>query len=468
MFKFVIINYFMAKRLWYFLVFALFTVVGAKAQNKDSVIIKKMADNILINGKAYTNLRYLCKQIGPRLSGSENAQKAVMATAKMLREAGADTVYLQPCMVPHWVRGEKESGYVKLADNTKYNLHLCALGNSIGTVAKGISAPVIEVRTMAELEQLGEKVIKGKIVFFNIEMNPTYIRTFQAYGESGVGRRAGPAQASKYGAIGVLVRSLASNQDDFPHTGATQYNDSFPKIPAVAISTNDANWLSHQLKLKMTLTAFIKTSCKMLADAPSFNVIGEIKGNSVPQEIISVGGHLDSWDLAEGAQDDGAGVVQSIEIIRALKASGISPKRTVRAVLFMNEENGGRGADAYLQNAQQKNEQHIFALESDAGGFTPRGFGLEMSEEKQTKVKQWANLFYNYGVYELSAGGSGSDVGPLKKVGAALAGLNTDSQRYFDVHHAATDTFEAVSKRELNLGAVNMAALVWLVSEYGL
>ena len=458
----------MIKRVFYGFAAVLFIVATTVAQNKDSVTIKKIADDILINGKAYNNLRYLCKQIGPRLSGSANAQKAVLATAKMLKDAGADTVYLQPCMVPHWVRGEKEMGYIKLADNTKFNLHLCALGNAVGTGDKGITASVIEVKSMAELHQLGEKIIKGKIIFFNIEMNPTYIRTFQAYGESGVGRRAGPAQAAKYGAIGVLVRSLASNEDDFPHTGATQYNDSFPKIPAVAISTKDANWLSRQLKMKMPLTAFVKTNCKMLADAPSFNVIGEIRGTEFPQEIISVGGHLDSWDLAEGAQDDGAGVVQSIEIIRALKGTGTKPKRTVRAVLFMNEENGGRGADAYLQNAEQKKEHHIFALESDAGGFTPRGFGLDMNEERQNKVKQWKNLFYNYGVYDLSAGGSGSDVGPLKKVGAALAGLTTDSQRYFDVHHAATDTFEAVSKRELDMGAVNMAAFVWLVSEYGL
>ena len=458
----------MIKRFCYTLAAILFTAVAISAQNNDSVTIKKIADEILINGKAYNNLRYLCKQIGPRLSGSPNAQKAVLATAKMLKDAGADTVYLQPCTVPHWVRGEKETGYIKLADNTKYNLRLCALGNAVGTGDKGINASVIEVKSMAELEQLGEKIIKGKIVFFNIEMNPTYIRTFQAYGESGVGRRAGPAQAAKYGAIGVLVRSLASNEDEYPHTGATQYNDSFPKIPAVAISTKDANWLSRQLKIKMQLTAFIKTNCKMLADASSFNVIGEIRGSEFAGEIISVGGHLDSWDLAEGAQDDGTGIVQSIEVIRVLKATGLKPKRTVRAVMFMNEENGGRGAEAYLQNAEQKKEHHIFALESDAGGFTPRAFGLDMSEEKKNKVLQWKNLFYNYGVYEFSAGGGGSDVGPLKKVGAALAGLGPDSQRYFDVHHAATDTFEAVSKRELDLGAVNMAAFVWLVSEYGL
>jgi carboxypeptidase Q len=438
------------------------------AQNNDSITVKKIADEILTNSQAYSNLRILTKSIGPRLSGSVNAQKAVRATEKMLRDAGADTVYLQPCMVPHWIRGPEETGYIKLGDGTVYNLHLLALGNAVSTGKSGVTADVVEVRSMQELQMLGEKMIKGKIVFFNIPMNPTYVKTFRAYGEAGIGRRSGPAQAAKYGAVGVMVRSLGSNVDDFPHTGATQYNDSFPKIPAVAISTKDAEWLSMQGKKKTPLSAFFKTSCLMLPEVLSYNVIGEIKGSTYPEQILTVGGHLDSWDVAEGAHDDGAGCVQSIEIIRALKALGERPKRTIRAVMFMNEENGLRGGAAYLQNAKEKNEQHVFALESDAGGFTPRGFGLEMSEEKRDKVIRWKKIFYDYGVYDIGPGGSGADIGGLKAVGAALAGLSPDSQRYFDLHHAATDTFEAVSKRELDLGAVNMAALIWLVSEYGL
>ena len=451
-----------------YILFSLFSGLPVIAQNGDSVKIKKIADEIMTNGKSYENLRYLCKNIGPRLSGSPNAQKAIEATALMLKEASADTVYLQPCMVPQWIRGKKETGYIRLEDGTKYPLNLCALGNSVSTEKKGIISSVIEVKNFEELDKLGEKGVKGKIVFFNFPMNPTYIRTFRAYGESGAGRRRGPSIAAKYGAIGVMTRSLASNLDDYPHTGATVYNDSFPKIPAVAISTNDAVWLSIRLKNNNKLTAFFKTNCRMLPDVLSFNVIGEIKGSEFPGEIITVGGHLDSWDLAEGAQDDGAGCMQSIEVIRALKAAGISTKRTIRAVMFINEENGGRGAAAYLTDAKKNKEQHIFALESDAGGFTPRGFGLEMKEIQRNKIKQWKYLFAEYGVYEFNAGGGGSDIGPLKELGTALAGLSPDSQRYFDLHHAATDTFESVSKRELNLGAVNMAALVWLVSEYGL
>lgn len=451
--------------LTFFIVF--FTTFTGLAQQNDAAVVKKIADEVMRNSTAYENLRHLTKKIGPRLSGSANAQKAVEATARMLREAGADTVYLQPCMVPHWERGEKETGYVQLAGGNKYTLRLCALGNSVGSGVKGVNAGVVEVRSLKELDDLGAAV-KGKIVFFNIPMNPTYIRTFRAYGESGIGRRAGPSQAAKYGAIGVMVRSLASNIDEFPHTGATQYNDSFPKIPAVAISTKDAEWLSGQLKKKTQLTAFFRTNCRMLADAPSFNVVGEIRGTEFPEQILTVGGHLDSWDLGEGAQDDGTGCMQSIEVIRALKALHIKPKRTIRAVMFMNEENGGRGGQAYLQWAKDRNEQHIFALESDAGGFTPRGISMDMNEEKRAKLMQWKPLFYEYGIYDFAPGGGGSDIAPLKQIGTPLAGFAPDSQRYFDLHHASNDVFEAVSKRELDLGAANMTMLVWLVSEYGL
>ena len=447
---------------------ALLFSLATLAQNEDSLTIRKIANEVLTNGKAYDNLRYLCKKIGPRLSGSTNAQKAVEATARMLKEAGADTVYLQPCMVPHWVRGAKERGYIQMAGGTRRNLNLCALGNSVGSGKKGVSAGIVEIKSFAELDKLGTALIKGKIVFFNFPMNPTYIETFNAYGESGRSRTTGPAKAAKYGAIAVMVRSLASNPDDFPHTGVTIYNDSFPKIPAVAISTNDAEWLSQQLKMKMQLKAFIQTNCANLPDAPSFNVVGEIRGSKFPEEIISVGGHLDSWDLAEGAQDDGAGIVQSIEVLRAIKTVVLKPQRTIRAVMFMNEENGGRGAEKYLELAKANKEKHLFGLESDAGGFTPRGFSFDVPEKAFEKMKGWENLFYPYGASNFTKGGGGADIGPLKTIGAGVCGLRPDSQRYFDVHHASTDVFENVSRRELHLGALNMAALVYLVDKNGL
>ncbi len=421
----------------------------------------------MTNANAYENLRFICKKIGPRLSGSANAAKAVIETARMMKEAGADTVYLQPCMVPHWVRGEKESGYVTLSNGEKRQLKLCALGNSVGSPKNGVGAEIIEVKSIQQIKELGEKNIKGKIVFLNIPMNPTYLYTFHAYGESGVARWAGPSEAAKYGAIGAMVRSLASNVDDYPHTGVMSYNDSFPKIPAVAISTNDAEWISAQLKNNKVIKGWFKTSCEMLADVPSANVIGEIKGSTFPDEIVTVGGHLDSWDLAEGAHDDGAGCVQSIELLRTFRALGYKPKRTLRIVMFMNEENGSRGEEAYFKAAKENKEKHVFAVESDAGGFSPSGFGTDMTPTQFAKVVSWKHFFEDYDINKFSNDGSGSDIGSLKELGTALAELRPDSQRYFDVHHANNDVFEAVSKRELNLGAFALAAFAYLVDQYG-
>lgn len=452
---------------YFFIAVAVFYSFSASSQQSDSIMIKKIVDEVMTNGTAYNNLRRLCKQVGPRLSGSVKFIQAVNLVSDMMKEMHPDKVYLQQCMVPHWVRGEKEKGQIFLSNGKKYDLHLCALGNSVGSGTKGVTANIVEVNSMAQLAQLGNAV-KGKIVFFNFPMNPTYIKTFQAYGESGVSRNRGPAFAGKYGATGAMVRSLAINLNDYPHTGATGYNDSFPKIPAVAISTNDAEYLSKALKAGTVTKGYFRTTSKMLPDTIGYNVIGEIRGSQFPDEIITVGGHLDSWDLAEGANDDGSGIVQGMEVLRTLKALGIKPKRTIRAVAFANEENGGRGGQKYLDEAKAKNEKIIFALESDEGGFTPRGFSLDMPTAQRDKIMGWKNLFYPYGASDIIAGGSGSDVGLLKAVGAALAGFTPDSQRYFDIHHAATDIFENVSERELKLGAANMTALIWLVSEYGL
>jgi carboxypeptidase Q len=441
---------------------------SAFGQQTDSAFLRRLSMDVMNSAAAYENLKFLCKKIGPRLSGSPQAQEAVLVSQKMLKAAGADTVYLQPLKVPHWVRGGREQAELRQANGKKIALAICALGNSVGTGQKGITAPVIQVQTMAELEQLGAATIKGKIVFFNGGMNPAHIQTFNAYAETGVFRRTGAAKAARLGAVAVVVRSLASNPTNFPHTGVTSYNDSFPKIPAVAISTNDADKLSRLLMQKIASELFLKTTCAMLPDETSFNVVGEWRGTVFPEKIITVGGHLDSWDLAEGAHDDGAGVVQSIEVIRALKATAYKPRHTLRAVLFMNEENGGAGAKKYLELAVQNKEQHLFALESDAGGFTPRGFSIDAADSMVAKLAVHVPLLLPYGVYEIKKGGSGADVGPLKTIGAVTAGLRPDSQRYFDVHHAATDVFETVSRRELQLGAFNMAALIYLVDQYGL
>lgn len=446
---------------------SLLVTSGLMAQD-DSAMIKKITDDVLTNGQAYQYLRVLCKEVGSRLSGSPQAAKAVDATKKMMEDLGADKVWLQECIVPRWVRGRKEEAKIIYADGKTYKLDVTSLGNSLGTGDKGITANVIEVRNFDELNALGEKVIKGNIVFYNYKMNPTYINTFRAYGEAGKYRYDGPSQAAKYGAVGCIVRSLASNVNDYPHTGVMGYNDSFPKIPAIAVSTLDAEYLSRALMNKMMKKVYFRNNSQMMDSVKSYNVIGEIKGTEFPDEIITVGGHLDSWDLAEGAHDDGSGCVQSIEVLRVFKALGIKPKRTIRAVMFMNEENGGKGADKYFEEAKAKNEKHLFAMESDEGGFTPSGFGFTAGKEVMEKIKPWLSLLKPYGIADFTEGGGGADIGDLKELGTVLASISPDTQRYFDVHHAATDKWENVSERELKLAAAMMASLIYLVDKYGL
>jgi hypothetical protein len=330
-----------------------------------------------------------------------------------------------------------------------------------------LTAPLLQVNSFDELEKRKDEV-KGKIVFYNYHFNPTFISTFQAYGDAVRFRGTGPGRAAKYGAVGVIIRSMTHSTDNNPHTGATRYDTAYAKIPAVAVGLKDADWLSGKLK-EIKLSVSIKTNGHFLPDTIGHNVIGELTGSEFPKEYITVGGHLDSWDPAEGANDDGAGIVQTIEILRTFKALGYKPRHTIRFVLFANEENGLRGGLKYAEEAKAKNEKHLFALESDAGSFTPRGFGFEVNDTQFEKIKPWSVLLAPYGGGELVRGGDGADIGPLNStLGTITAGLNPDSQRYFDYHHARNDVFENVNKRELELGAINMAALIYLVDKYGL
>ena len=300
-------------------------------------------------------------------------------------------------------------------------------------------------------------------------MQPDLIHTFEAYGGCVDQRYKGAVEAAKYGAIGVLVRSMNLRLDDLPHTGAMTYDD-LPvnkRIPSAAISTNDAELLSAMLKLDKSISFYFKQSCKQLKDVLSYNVVGEITGSEFPKEYMLVGGHLDSWDLGDGSHDDGAGVVQSMEVLRLLKEIGIKPKRSIRVVLFMNEENGLRGGNKYAEISKQKNEKHVFALESDSGGFTPRGFSFDCNDASFNQVLQWKPLFKPYLIHYFEKGYGGADIGPLKSDAMVLAGLRPDSQRYFDHHHASNDTFDAVNKRELELGAATMTSLVYLFDKYG-
>jgi len=444
----------------------------AVAQKEDSVFIRKIADEVLMNSQAYRNLEVLCKTVGARLAGSPGMYKAEDWGMNTLKTAGADKVYLQACSVPHWVRGGKDEASIsypgKGGKQVKNALDVLALGNSVGTGKNGSRAPVILINNFEELEQRKDEV-KGTSVFYNHPFNPRYVQQGKAYGESGLYRRSGPSRAARYGALAVFTRSLSSSSDNNPHTGSTSYDTTLPKIPAAAMGLKDADTLARLLKEGKKVEGYLKTMAHFLPDTIGHNVIGELTGSEFPDEFITVGGHLDSWDAAEGAHDDGAGCVHSIEVLRALKAIGYRPKRTLRVVLFSNEENGLRGGNKYADEAKSKNEKHVFALESDNGGFQPRGFELGMTPAQMSKARLWLPLFFPYGVYEFIQGGGGADVSPLgRTMKTAIGELRPDSQHYFDVHHARNDVFENVQRRELELGALNMAALIYLVDKYGL
>ncbi|MBA2611781.1 MAG: M20/M25/M40 family metallo-hydrolase [Bacteroidetes bacterium] len=440
------------------------------SQNKtDSIALKSIYNYYLTKSKCYSNLEYLSTKIGGRLSGSPQAAQAVIWAKKAMYEAGADTVILQPCMVPHWVRGKKEKCNLTSA-KLKINkpLNCVALGNCVGTGPKGISASIIEVKSFEELEKLGAEKIKGKIVFYNVFFDQTHVRTGSAYGETVKYRGKGASYAAKYGAVGSIVRSMTSVADDEAHTGNMNYDTTISKIkvPTLAISYKAADLLSESLKKDADLKVYIETDCKTLPDELSYNVVGQITGSEKPNEFIIAGGHLDSWDNGQGAHDDGTGVVQSIEILTVYKTLGVKPKHSIRAVAFMNEENGLAGGDAYAKFAKEKNEKHISALETDAGGFTPRGFGVDTTFGLYNLVSKWKSLFAPYFVERIEKGGGGADLIALEKLNVPCIGFEPDTQRYFDIHHTAQDTFDKVHKRELELGSAAIGALIYLLDKY--
>ena len=439
------------------------------SQSNDQKMIADIYKYSLTKSSCYSWLAYLSNSIGSRMSGSIGAEKGVQYTKQELEKLGVDRVYLQEVMVPNWVRGEKETAYI-IDNKTKTNLPICALGGSIATSKSGLTAEIIEVQSIKELEALDAEKVKGKIVFYNRPMEPENINTFKSYGHCVDQRFNGAEKAAKMGAVGTIVRSMTLRLDDFPHTGMQSYGD-LPKekyIPTAAISTNGAELLSKKLKENSNLKFYMKLSCQTLSEVLSYNVIGEITGSEHPEKILIVGGHLDSWDLADGSHDDGAGVVQSMEVLELFKKLNYKPKNTIRAVLFMNQEFGGRGGKKYEELSKKNKENHIFSLESDCGGFSPRGFAFQCDAANFQKILGWKYLFEPYLIHNFTLGGTGSDTGHLTSTKIVKAGLSPDSQRYFDYHHAANDTFDAVNKRELELGAASMASLIYLFDQYGI
>ena len=437
------------------------------SQEADSLMIRKIYDHYLSESSCYENLRYLCTKIGGRLSGSKQATEAVAWAKQTMYAAGADTVILQRCMVPHWVRGKAER-CVLLAGGTKMPLRCTALGSSVGTGSQVITAPVIEVSSFEELEKKGPEIIRGKIVFYNVFFNQKNVRPGTSYGESVKFRSLGASHAAKYGAVACVIRSMSSCADDEPHTGNMRYDTTISKvkIPAVALSYLGADKLHDALRSSKTVSMQVETHCQMLPDVPSFNVVGQINGSEKPNEFLIAGGHLDSWDNGQGAHDDGAGVVQSIEMLAAFKKLGVKPRHSIRAVAFMNEENGLAGGSAYAVYALKHSEKHIAALETDAGGYTPRGFNVDTLHGLYTQVLGWKNLFSPYLIDRIEKNGGGADLIAIENTGVPCIGFEPDTQRYFDIHHTAADTFDKINKRELELGAAAIGSLFYLLDKY--
>lgn len=435
---------------------------GGLRSDRKVEVAEQLRSKGLSELRAHVMLGELSGGIGSRLNGSPGAEAAVEWGVATMTKLGFQNVRKVPCMVPHWVRGATEEceivGGVKLT--------ICALGNSAGTGKDGVRAEVIEVQTLKEAEALGSRA-KGKVIFFNRAFNPTFLNTGAAYGDAGDQRFVGPSVGAKLGAAAVLVRSLTGAYDDVPHTGTTRFGKSGP-IPAAALSLVAADRLSSILKANPNAEVRLKLDCETLPDVPSANVVGEIVGSEKPLETIVMGGHLDSWDKGRGAHDDGAGVVHGLEALRLIRDCGLKPKRTIRVVLWMNEENSGTGAAAYAAYSKTSKEKLIAAIESDSGGFAPRGFSTSLKGRRAARLQAWLPALRLSEVDHMTSGGEGgADVEPLGPLGAALFGLEVENQRYFDYHHSEKDTLDKVHPRELELGAISLATLAWLLSEYG-
>ncbi len=444
------------------------TVFSSIAQNNDSIMSKKLFDDALNSNIAYQQLFQLCSIAPGRLAGTPESETAIDFMFELMKTMPFDTVYKQPCMVRKWIRGAEEEAWFTSDNNLKIKINIDALGGSVPTSEKGILAPVIVFSSIEDMQKANPASIKGKIVYFNRPMNQNYYMTFRAYGENASMRVYGADEASKFGALAVIIRSLNTATDTFPHTGIMRYKTSDVRIPGFAISTSDADVLDKAIANNSNLKVFLKCSCVEYAQLQSYNVVGEIKGSEFPNHFITVGGHLDSWYNSPGAHDDGGGCIQSVEVARLFFATGYQPRNTLRVVMFIDEEMEQRGGRAYANSAIANGEKHIFALESDRGVTVPTGFSIDAPQNVVDRIESWKSYFEPYGVRVFEKGGSGVDIGFLKQAGVPLAGLVTESQRYFEFHHSANDTWQNVNRREMQLGSAAMALMIYLVDQHGL
>jgi carboxypeptidase Q len=455
------------------MVLLLVIAAGAPGQENASghtadLILDSLITTGLRAGRAYEMLRALTDAAPHRLSGSPGAAAAVELTQQFMNDLGFDRVHREEVMVPRWTRGNVEKAAIVSSRVVgTVPLTVCALGGSIATPPLGLVSGVVEVHSFEELRSMGRRA-EGKIVFFNRPFSPTKLDTFDGYSGAVDQRVRGAIEAAKAGAVAALVRSVTTSNDDVPHTGMMRYEDGTRKIPAAALSITAATLLSDLLRHEPDASVSLELSCRTLPDVPSANLVGELTGSVFPHEIILVGGHLDAWDKGSGAHDDGAGCVQAIEALRLLKTIGFTPKRTIRAVMFINEENGLRGGKAYPASTMRQGEHHIAALESDRGGFAPRGLAVDGDSLFLPKIIGWRPLFERIGAGHIVGGGSGVDISPLVELGTPGIGLLPETHRYFDYHHSDNDTIDKVNERELEMGAIVEALLCCLLSEQGI
>lgn len=439
-------------------------VLYAQINHHKVKITEKFVRKALQDTLGYHLLRELTA-IGHRLPGSENTAKAVRWAQLKMEQLGLDSVWLQPCPVPHWERGETEKALLLNSNGDLLrSLSIASLGTSIGTDPEGITAEVLEVKSFQELHRKKDKAA-GKIIFFNRPMDPGLITTFSAYGKAVNQRTLGAVEAAKAGGVAALVRSVTTKYDNVPHVGIMQYQEGIRRVPAAAIGLKDADFLSRRLRHNKYLRIQLTLDCHNYSDTTSYNVIGQLNGKEHPEEVIVIGGHFDCWDKGIGAQDDGGGCLQALEVLTLFQRLGIKPKRTIRAVFFMNEEMGLTGAEVYGEWSAISGEKHIAGIESDRGVHTPRGFYVDGDEVDLTMVQSWLPLLQKACIEWVRSGGSGGDVGRINNA-RLLIGFVPDIQRYFDFHHSSNDVFSAVHPREMELGSAAMAILVYMLSEY--
>jgi len=401
----------------------------------------------LTSDKAYERLAYLTDQIGNRLSGSKSLERAIVWALAEMKSDGLDNVRGEKVMVPHWVRGEES---LELTSPVPQKLTLLGLGNSIGTPAAGITADAVVVRNFDELDALGERV-RGKIVVYNVP--------FTTYGPTVRYRLAGASRAARHGAVAALVRSVTPVSLQTPHTGAMAYDEKQPKIPVAAITIEGAELLQRLYDRGVTPTLRLKMEAKFLPDVESANVIAEIRGSEKPDEVVLVSGHFDSWDVGQGAHDDGGGCIVAWEAVRLLKELGLRPRRTIRVVLYTNEENGLRGGNAYRDAYRSELSKHVLAIESDSGIYRPEGLGLAASAPPQARsnLREIAKLLAGIRADGIAADGGGADIGPIMREGVVGASLDVDGTHYFDIHHTPADTLDKISRQDLALCVATMA-----------